>query len=252
MGTSLRKMQEELENTEQKYHEATIEACDKMERLEKERGKETNKFINLYAQSILILTDRTVTLSKELSNLRIIPEEDILSVIKQYNVKVPQTEILLYDIYAEDERNVMSQERRLNSLSHWLQMLSDDLENQQKSKDASFFKIQSVYNRLTGAHEPYFRDAASLTETYTKDGCPTTMLRISHESVTEQPSAPVELKSRNPFPSKQFSATIPQYPQNVHPSAPPCIGFVDAQLASAYSQNPDHHDKLYPVIAYSE
>ncbi|CAF0866204.1 unnamed protein product [Didymodactylos carnosus] len=319
MESSLRKTQEDLDRTERKYHEATREvevarqacdsemckACDQMEQMEKERIEETSKFVQLYAQSTLILTDKMIKLSKELSDLRIIPQDDIISAIKQYNVNVPESEILLYDIYAENEHNAMSQERRLKSLLHWMQILRNDLEIQRKSKDgieslhgfcrqnqnfsssvnsdqihfnrrsvellhclfeASLFKMETVYNRLTGGQKPYFKDEQRLTTTFMKDGHPTTMLRIPYKSINQPPTAPLELMSRIPIvpaPPQPLHITLSMQSMDTsqhqhhhsadsHRSAPPPIGFINPPHTSAgYPQLSNHSGTHAHTVAHN-
>ncbi|CAF4735900.1 unnamed protein product, partial [Rotaria socialis] len=82
-------------------------------------------------------------ITQELFSIRITPSEDIVTEGK-LNLQTTETEILLYDIYAENEPNTMSQERRILSLMHWMQMLKQDIEIQRRSKDvSSVFPLKS-------------------------------------------------------------------------------------------------------------
>ncbi|CAF3005371.1 unnamed protein product [Rotaria socialis] len=145
---SLRKLEQELEKNEKKYHESTKEveiarqtcdaemcrSCDQMQTMELDRINEMEKFIQTYTNSIQKLSETMNQITQELFSIRITPSEDIVTEGK-LNLQTTETEILLYDIYAENEPNTMSQERRILSLMHWMQMLKQDIEIQRRSKD---------------------------------------------------------------------------------------------------------------------
>ncbi|CAM4816040.1 unnamed protein product [Rotaria magnacalcarata] len=145
---SLRKLEQELEKNEKKYHESTKEveiarqtcdaemcrSCDQMQTMELDRINEMEKFIQTYTNSIQKLSETMNQITQELFSIRITPQEDIVTEGK-LNLQTTETEILLYDIYAENEPNTMSQERRILSLMHWMQMLKQDIEIQRRSKD---------------------------------------------------------------------------------------------------------------------
>ncbi|CAF1259730.1 unnamed protein product [Rotaria magnacalcarata] len=147
---SLRKLEQELEKNEKKYHESTKEveiarqtcdaemcrSCDQMQTMELDRINEMEKFIQTYTNSIQKLSETMNQITQELFSIRITPQEDIVTEGK-LNLQTTETEILLYDIYAENEPNTMSQERRILSLMHWMQMLKQDIEIQRRSKDAT-------------------------------------------------------------------------------------------------------------------
>ncbi|CAF0998585.1 unnamed protein product [Rotaria sordida] len=150
--TSLRKAEQELEKTEKKYHDSTKDvelarqscdaemcrSCDQMQMMELDRINEMEKFIQTYNNSIQKLCETMSLITQELYSIRITPQDDIITEGK-LNVQTTETEILLYDIYAENEHNAMSQERRILSLMHWIQMLKQDIEIQRRSKDVSNF-----------------------------------------------------------------------------------------------------------------
>ncbi|CAF3457425.1 unnamed protein product [Rotaria sp. Silwood1] len=145
---SLRKAEQELEKTEKKYHESTkdvelarqscdaemCKSCDQMQTMELDRINEMEKFIQTYTNSIQKLSETMNQVTQELYSIRITPQDDIITEGK-LNVQTTETEILLYDIYAENDHNAMSQERRILSLMHWIQMLKQDIEVQRRSKD---------------------------------------------------------------------------------------------------------------------
>ncbi|CAF3420571.1 unnamed protein product [Rotaria socialis] len=154
---SLRKLEQELEKNEKKYHESTKEveiarqtcdaemcrSCDQMQTMELDRINEMEKFIQTYTNSIQKLSETMNQITQELFSIRITPSEDIVTEGK-LNLQTTETEILLYDIYAENEPNTMSQERRILSLMHWMQMLKQDIEIQRRSKDvSSVFPLKS-------------------------------------------------------------------------------------------------------------
>ncbi|CAF4340042.1 unnamed protein product [Rotaria sp. Silwood2] len=145
---SLRKAEQELEKTEKKYHESTKDvelarqscdaemcrSCDQMQMMELDRINEMEKFIQTYTNSIQKLNETMNQITQELYSIRITPQDDIV-IEGKLNLQTTETEILLYDIYAENEHNAMSQERRVLSLMNWIRMLKQDIEIQRRSKD---------------------------------------------------------------------------------------------------------------------
>ncbi|CAF2068106.1 unnamed protein product [Rotaria magnacalcarata] len=240
---SLRKLEQELEKNEKKYHESTKEveiarqtcdaemcrSCDQMQTMELDRINEMEKFIQTYTNSIQKLSETMNQITQELFSIRITPQEDIVTEGK-LNLQTTETEILLYDIYAENEPNTMSQERRILSLMHWMQMLKQDIEIQRRSKDGienlhgfckqnqkfsssvnpselftnresvrllqclyqgSLYKMEVLYNQIKHLPEPQYEHSQRFAKSYTDKGVPTTFLRIPFQPLSQTPpSAP--------------------------------------------------------------
>lgn len=72
------------------------------------------------------------------SNLKVDCTQDILTACKKYgttgNGNQCDQEIYLYDIYAENTRNMMNKDRRIANLSKWAQMFNADVQAQQKAR----------------------------------------------------------------------------------------------------------------------
>ncbi|CAF0924213.1 unnamed protein product [Rotaria sp. Silwood1] len=236
---SLRKAEQELEKTEKKYHESTkdvelarqscdaemCKSCDQMQTMELDRINEMEKFIQTYTNSIQKLSETMNQVTQELYSIRITPQDDIITEGK-LNVQTTETEILLYDIYAENDHNAMSQERRILSLMHWIQMLKQDIEVQRRSKDGienlqgfckqnekfstsvnpseifvnresvrllqclyegSLYKIELIYNQIKHLPEPRYEHSQRFAKSYTDKGIPTTFLRIPFQPLSQNP-----------------------------------------------------------------
>ncbi|CAF0998642.1 unnamed protein product [Rotaria sordida] len=238
--TSLRKAEQELEKTEKKYHDSTKDvelarqscdaemcrSCDQMQMMELDRINEMEKFIQTYNNSIQKLCETMSLITQELYSIRITPQDDIITEGK-LNVQTTETEILLYDIYAENEHNAMSQERRILSLMHWIQMLKQDIEIQRRSKDGienlqgfcqqnqkfstsvnsseisvnresvrllqclyhgSLYKMEVIYNQIKHLPEPQYEYSQRFAKSYTDKGTPTTFLRIPFQPLSQNTS----------------------------------------------------------------
>ncbi|CAF1507621.1 unnamed protein product, partial [Adineta ricciae] len=159
MEMSLRKAEQELEKTERKYHDATKDVeiarqacdaemcrcCDQMQTMELDRITEMEKFIQTYSNAIKTLTDTMNQVTQDLYAIRITPVSDVVLEAKQ-NVQTAEIEILTYDIYAQNDHNAMSQERRILSLMHWIQMLKQDIEIQKRSKNGVVVRANRDYS----------------------------------------------------------------------------------------------------------
>ncbi|UJR32682.1 hypothetical protein I4U23_020142 [Adineta vaga] len=243
MEMSLRKAEQELEKTERKYHDATKDveiarqtcdaemcrSCDQMQTMELDRINEMEKFIQTYTTAVKTLTDTMNQITQDLYAIRITPQDDIVTEAK-LNVQTTETEILLYDIYAQNDHNAMSQERRVLSLMHWIQMLKQDIEIQKRSKngienlqgfckqnqnfstsvnpseicvnresirlllclyEGSLYQMEKVYNHVKHLPEPQYEYSQRFAKSYTDKNIPTTLLRIPFQPLSQNPpSAP--------------------------------------------------------------
>ncbi|CAF1112562.1 unnamed protein product [Adineta steineri] len=148
ISTSIQKATEELERTEIKYHTSTRDVelarqacdaemcrgCDQMQKMELERITEMANFIQIYANSIQSFSDTMYQVSSDLLSIKINPEDDIITEVRSYSKKKAETEILLYDIYAET--NPMNDERRISSFERWIDLLKNDIKVQKQPNNA--------------------------------------------------------------------------------------------------------------------
>ncbi|CAF0879099.1 unnamed protein product [Rotaria sordida] len=288
--TSLRKAEQELEKTEKKYHDSTKDvelarqscdaemcrSCDQMQMMELDRINEMEKFIQTYNNSIQKLCETMSQITQELYSIRITPQDDIITEGK-LNVQTTETEILLYDIYAENEHNAMSQERRILSLMHWIQMLKQDIEIQRRSKDGienlqgfcqqnqkfstsvnsseisvnresvrllqclyhgSLYKMEVIYNQIKHLPEPQYEYSQRFAKSYTDKGTPTTFLRIPFQPLNQNTSPALSTAS-------YLARTMPVVPAPVmmqQPAPPPPYPIhKQAPIGWAINELPNDH-----------
>ncbi|CAF0818382.1 unnamed protein product [Adineta steineri] len=108
--------------------------CDQMQKMELERITEMANFIQIYANSIQSFSDTMYQVSRDLLSIQIYPEDDIITEVRTYSKKKAETEILLYDIYAET--NPMNDERRISSFERWIDLLKNDIKVQKQPNNA--------------------------------------------------------------------------------------------------------------------
>ncbi|CAF3005408.1 unnamed protein product [Rotaria socialis] len=298
---SLRKLEQELEKNEKKYHESTKEveiarqtcdaemcrSCDQMQTMELDRINEMEKFIQTYTNSIQKLSETMNQITQELFSIRITPSEDIVTEGK-LNLQTTETEILLYDIYAENEPNTMSQERRILSLMHWMQMLKQDIEIQRRSKDGienlqgfckqnqkflssvnpseiftnresvrllqclyqgSLYKMEVLYNQIKHLPEPQYEHSQRFAKSYTDKGVPTSFLRIPFQPLSQTPASAPSVVSCLARSTPVFGAP-PMMQQPAPP--PPYSAHTQPPIGWAINDIPNEHSAQGPYPKYNQ
>ncbi|CAF1669540.1 unnamed protein product [Rotaria magnacalcarata] len=144
----IQKAFEQLKGIEKRYHESTktveltrqscatelCRSCDKAQRMELDRITEMKNFTQSFINSIQKFCETMYQISHDLNSIQISPNEDIITQARS-NSQSNELEILLYDIYAENQ-NAMNEERRLTSLNYWIDLLNRDISIQQQMNNA--------------------------------------------------------------------------------------------------------------------
>ncbi|CAF3391769.1 unnamed protein product [Rotaria socialis] len=156
MEMDIQKADEQLKGIEKRYHESTkavelarqscatelCRSCDKAQKMELDRITEMKNFTQSFINSIQKFCETMYQISHDLNSIQISPNEDIITQARS-NSQPNELEILLYDIYAENE-NAMNEERRLTSLNYWIDLLNRDISMQQQMNNASTCPHKSV------------------------------------------------------------------------------------------------------------
>ncbi|CAF3797629.1 unnamed protein product [Rotaria magnacalcarata] len=132
----------ELPKIGRKHGRDTVKSCDKAQRMELDRITEMKNFTQSFINSIQKFCETMYQISHDLNSIQISPNEDIITQARS-NSQSNELEILLYDIYAENQ-NAMNEERRLTSLNYWIDLLNRDISIQQQMNNASTRPQKSV------------------------------------------------------------------------------------------------------------
>ncbi|UJR14375.1 hypothetical protein I4U23_001371 [Adineta vaga] len=157
LDTSIKKAEEELEAIERKYHTATKDVeiarqacdeemcrnCDRLQKMEIDRLTEMANFFRTFDGTMKTVSETIHQISEDIHTIQIIPENDIVTVARS-SVQMPETEILLYDIYAENMSNTMSEYRRKLSLMQWIETLKRDIEIQKQTRTEGLSSLSSA------------------------------------------------------------------------------------------------------------
>ncbi|CAF1406523.1 unnamed protein product [Adineta ricciae] len=157
LDTSVRKAEEDLKSIEHKYHISTRDveiarqacdaemcrSCDQFEKIELNRIGEMGNFIGKFADTMKVVGETMQQVSEDLHAIRIEPENDIVTEARANNQQ-PETEILLYDVYAENMDNTMSEQRRKLSLLNWIEILRHDIEIQKQTSAPRLSSLASA------------------------------------------------------------------------------------------------------------
>ena len=154
-------------------------------------------------------------------NLDVNIENDIKKACEKYGTGKNEQEVYLFDIYAENTKNMMNRDRRLANLTRWSELFTTDIESQVKSRqgldkvktfakqnpsfnsnndaevnqklesvkllqilyEASLFKVQTALAELLDNPKPNYENSSNLTTTYDKQGVPISTLKLNPSQV---------------------------------------------------------------------
>lgn len=225
------KSKESLEKSELKYHKACanvelarqdwqiemIKGCDQLQTIEFDRISSLDQLIKKLAIQVNVLSKKMTKQVDEYQNMFIDVENDIKIACKKYGNGKNEQEINLYDIYAENTKNMMNRDRRIENLNKWTELLKADLQSQIKARqglekvrtfakenpnfksnndadvalklesvqllqtlyDSSLFKIETSLAELTANEKPNYQYASLLNTTYDKQGVPITIMKLN-------------------------------------------------------------------------
>ena len=109
-----------------------------MQLIEADRINSLEQLIKKLSLQMNLMSRKMQKTVEVFSNLKVDCTQDILTACKKYgttgNGSQCDQEIYLYDIYAENTRNMMNKDRRIANLSKWAQMFNADVQAQQKAR----------------------------------------------------------------------------------------------------------------------
>lgn len=221
------KSKELLEKSEQKYHKACsavelarqdwqiemIQSCCQMQAIESDRISALEQLIKKLSIQIGLLSRKVVKIADVYENIKINIADDIALACRKFGTTLGNDqELYMYDIYAENTKNMMNKDRRIYNLTKWNEWLNADIQDQVKAKQgmeklrnfalenpkfsnsnneadveiklksvglmqilfaSSQFKVQSALNELLDQPKPATQYTNMIT-TYDKQVCKTT------------------------------------------------------------------------------
>ncbi len=105
-----------------------------MQSIESDRISSLEQLIKKLSIQIGLLARKLTKISDVYENIKISVGEDIKLACKKYGTRANDQEIYLYDIYAENTKNMMNKDRRIANLSKWRDWLSADIQEQTKQR----------------------------------------------------------------------------------------------------------------------
>lgn len=187
-----------------------------MQLIEADRISSLEQLIKKMSIQMNLMSRKMLKIVEVFGGLKVDVDEDVRTACKKYgttpnessssNTSQSEQEIFLYDIYAENTRNMMNKDRRIANLTKWAHMFNADVQAQQKARhglekvkcfarenpnfnanndveveiklesvgllqmlyEASLFKVQSALSELLGTSRPTFALANQMTTTYDK------------------------------------------------------------------------------------
>jgi hypothetical protein len=143
------KSKQHLEKSEIKYHKACYSVelarqewqcemtngCNQMQTIESDRINSLEQLINKLTIQISLLASKLTKIVDVYKNLQVDIDTDIQLACHKYGTsRSNDQEIFLYDIYAENTKNMMNRERRISNLTKWTDLLYADVQAQVKSR----------------------------------------------------------------------------------------------------------------------
>lgn len=177
-----------------------------MQVIEADRISSLEQLIKKLSIQINLLSKKMIKIVEVFTNIKIDINEDIKLACKKYGTASNEQEIFLYDIYAENTKNMMNKDRRIANLSKWSHLFNSDVQAQVKSRqglekvknfakenpnfnanndieveiklesvsllqtlyEASLFKVQSALAELLDTPKPSYAISSQMTTTYDK------------------------------------------------------------------------------------
>lgn len=138
-----RDLYEKTEKARLEWEAAMLRFCQTCEKLEEERITHLREMCSLYSNMLAAVIPQ---LQQNYENVRseawkIDPAEDVITIAKTRGEPRGPSQQTLYDCYEEDLENTMNYDRRRIGLETKIQLLSESLEKQKKTKEG----ITSLY-----------------------------------------------------------------------------------------------------------
>lgn len=249
LQSQISKSREQLDKSEGKYHKAcssfelarqdwqleTMDACNQMQLIELDRLSQLEQFIKKIAIQMSLMCKKMLKVSDLYQSLELDAQKDIELACKKYGTDNNEQEICLYDIYAENTKNMMNKDRRIENLKKWAELFESDVKAQFKSKEGlekvklfskenpsfnsneadvdqkldsvrllnilyqtSLFKVQYALAELNDQSKPDSELLSRMSTTYDRQGVPSTTLKLEGNELrvdTAMPSAPSPILS---------------------------------------------------------
>ena len=189
-----------------------------MQSIEVDRLNSLEQLIKKLTIQLNLLAKKMTKVVEVFQSIEIDIDSDIRSACKKYGTCPNEQEISLYDIYAENTKNMMNKDRRIANLNKWSQLFEADVKSQANSLqglikvknfakenpnfnanndadvnhkletvktlkilyEASFFKVKSALSELTEPHAPKatYEHSSLMSTIFDKQGVPLTILRL--------------------------------------------------------------------------
>lgn len=215
------KTKEYLDKSELKYHKAcasveiarqdwqaeTLRGCIQMQSIETDRISSLEQLIKKLTIQVNLLSKKMLKIVEVFQSVTVDVKNDIQVACKKYGTSLNEQDIYLYDIYAENTKNMMNRDRRILSLNKWADILHADVVSQVKAREglekvksfakinpnfytnnsesdigqkcesvqlmqilyeASLYKIQTAITDLSGQTKPNYQYSNLINTTYDK------------------------------------------------------------------------------------
>ena len=178
-----------------------------MQSIESDRISSLDQLIKKLTIQISLLAKKMNKIVEVFSRVSVDVKTDIHLACKKYGTSLNEQDIYLYDVYAENTKNMMNRDRRITCLNKWAELLSMDVQSQVKARqglekvknfakdnpnfytnnnemdigqkcesvqlmqvlyEASLFKIQSALADLSGKTKPNYQYSNLMNTTYDK------------------------------------------------------------------------------------
>ena len=105
-----------------------------MQTIESDRINSLDQLIKKLTIQISLLSKKMTKIGEVFQNLKIDVNEDLQVACKKYGTCTNEKELFLYDVYAENTKNMMNRERRIDNLKKWSELLYADVQSQVKAR----------------------------------------------------------------------------------------------------------------------
>ena len=113
-----------------------------MQSIEVDRINSLEQLIKKLTIQLNLLAKKMTKVVEVFESIEIDISSDIKAACKKYGTSPNEQEICLYDIFAENTKNMMNKDRRIANLNKWSQLFESDVKSQANSLQGS------VENRL--------------------------------------------------------------------------------------------------------
>jgi hypothetical protein len=112
----------------------SLKCCNQMQSIESDRIASLEQLIKKLTIQINLLAKKMSKIFEVYQSIEVDPNNDIQVACKKYGTCSNEQELYLYDIYAENTKNMMNRDRRIASLTKWADLLTTDIQAQIKSR----------------------------------------------------------------------------------------------------------------------